>query len=272
MKKRFIVLVDFSENTVNLLKYAYVWSKEANAELLLLHHTYHSAPTFAERDTKAEINQHIQSEALEKLKGISNAIFHPSTVVSYSISELPLTSLIQRHLAEDFDNLILLGIKETGILKKIFLGSTAVKVIDNIENIAVGIPADIDHYSHEKLFVAVSEQHPFNILAFNKYLEFLNDGKTSITFFYISKGNKHFVSVEKQLSELANLYADRYETTYTIFEGQDSFNDIKQVINNKADEMLVVQKGSRLLSDHLFRKLLINELVYDGKIPLVILP
>lgn len=36
--------------------------------------------------------------------------------------------------------------------------------------------------------------------------------------------------------------------------------------------MLVVQKGSRLLTDQLFRQFLINELVYEGQTPLIVLP
>ena len=272
MKKRFIILIDFSASSINLLKYANEWSKEANAELLLLHHTTQSAPTFAERDTKAHINQHIQADALEKLKELTIEIIHPSTTVSYSVSEAPLIRLLKKQLAEDFENIILLGIKETSLLKKVIIGSTAIKVIDNINNITVGIPVDIDHYSHEKLFVAVSEQHPFNLLAFNKYLEFVSEGKTSITFFHIAKVNQHPQSLEKHLQDLANMYSSRFETSYAIFEGKNSFEDIKQVINNKIDEMLIIQKGSRLLTDQLFRKFVINELVYEGKTPLVILP
>jgi nucleotide-binding universal stress UspA family protein len=272
MKKRFIILVDFSASSANLLKYAYVWSKEADAELLLLHQTVQSAPTFAERDIKLTINKHLQEEALDKLKELVESLFHPSTPVSYSVSEIPITEMINKHLTEEFENIILLGIKKTSLLKKIFIGSTAIKIIDNINNITVGIPSDIDHYSHEKLFVAVSEQHPFNLLAFNKYLEFVSEGKTSITFFHIAKINQHPQSLEKQLQDLANMYSNRFETAYIIFEGKNSFEDIKQVINNKIDEMLIIQKGSRLLTDQLFRKFVINELVYEGKTPLVILP
>jgi hypothetical protein len=57
-----------------------------------------------------------------------------------------------------------------------------------------------------------------------------------------------------------------------IYEGNNPFNDIKKVINNNNGQMLIVQKGSRLLTDHFFRKFLINELVYEGQTPLVVLP
>lgn len=55
---------------------------------------------------------------------------------------------------------------------------------------------------------------------------------------------------------------------HRIYEG----SNIKDVINSKVDELLVVQKGSRLFSDHLFRKFMINELVYEGQTPMIVLP
>ena len=79
-------------------------------------------------------------------------------------------------------------------------------------------------------------------------------------------------SVKKYLTDLTLFFADRFDTTFAIYEGSNPFSDIKKVINNKIDEILIVQKGSRLLTDQLFRKFLINELVYEGQTPLIILP
>ena len=95
---------------------------------------------------------------------------------------------------------------------------------------------------------------------------------TDITFFYLAKPNEKTKNVEKYLADLTLLFADRYKTDFVVYEGNNAFEDIKKVINNKIDEILVVQKGSRLLTDQLFRKFLINELVYQGQTPLVVLP
>ncbi|MNE57231.1 hypothetical protein D3C80_1521830 [compost metagenome] len=68
------------------------------------------------------------------------------------------------------------------------------------------------------------------------------------------------------------MFSDRFNTDFAIYEGNNPFDDIKKIINNKNDEMLIVQKGSRHLTDQLFRKFLINELVYEGQTPLIVLP
>jgi len=76
----------------------------------------------------------------------------------------------------------------------------------------------------------------------------------------------------KNLRELCAMFVDRFNTDFAIYEGNNPFEDIKKVINNKIDELLIVQKGSRLLTDQLFRRFLINELVYEGQTPMIVLP
>ncbi|HNP18461.1 MAG TPA: universal stress protein [Fulvivirga sp.] len=272
MKKRFILLIDLSEYSGNLIQYACNWSKEANAELLLVHQTIVLAPSLADIESKRQITQHANNEALQKLKSLAQEFIPPTLSVSYSVSETPLQTTLAQLLAQPFDNLIFVGIKGTGILKKIILGSEALRIIDSTDNIIVAIPKEIDTYSHQKIFVAVAEKHPFSTLELNNFLNFIDNQNTNITFFYLAKPNEKTVGVEKQLEKLSKMFADRFNTDFAVYEGRNPFEDIKKVINNKIDEMLVVQKGSRLLTDQFFRRFLINELIYEGQTPLVVLP
>lgn len=272
MKKRFIILVDFSESSENLLKYAYDWSKQVFAELLIVHQTIVLAPALAKNESREFISQHTNNEALIKLKELTKKALPRSAKVSYSVSNNHLQFTLKNHLAEPFNNLVFVGLKGTGLLKKIFIGSVAVQVIAKTKNIIIAMPKEISNFSHEKIFVAVSEKDPLNILELNNFLNFIEKDKTSITFFYLSKPSEKTRDIEKQLKDLAELFAHRFNTSYSIYQGNSSFTDIKKVINNKVDEILVVQKGSRHLTDQLFRKFMINELVFEGQTPLIILP
>lgn len=272
MKKRFIILVDFSEHSSNLIKYASDWCKQVDAEILLLHQTIVLAPVLADYDIRQQIAENANKKALEELKIIANMQIPDSIKVSYSVSETHLLLTLPKLLAESHENLIFVGLKGTGLLKKTLLGSVAIQVIDNINNSVVAMPTKIDSFSHEKIFVAVTEKHPLNILELNNFLKFIDKQNTQITFFYLAKPNEKPAGIEKQLRELSELFADRFNTGFSIYEGNYAFEDIKKVINNKTNELLIVQKGSRLFTDQLFRKFLINELVYEGKTPLIVLP
>ena len=272
MKKRFIILIDFSESSGNLLKYAYDWGLQIDAELLLVHQSIVVVPAFAGPETKGSAKQDANDDALRKLKELAKSVLPSLNKVSYFVSENQLQFTLPEHLAEPYEHLTFVGLKGTPLIKKIFLGSVVIEVIDNINNIVVAMPEEILQFSHEKIFVAVTEKHPLNILELNNFLNFLDEGNTSITFFNFAKQNEKTEEIEKQLSDLSKLFADRYKTTFAVYEGKNAFEEIKKVINNKIDELLIVQKGSRLLTDKLFRKFLINELVYEGQTPLIVLP
>lgn len=272
MKKRFIILIDFSEYSGNLIKYACDWSKQNNAELLLVHQSIVLAPALTDNESRRQIAQYTNDEALRKLKTLAQELIPPSVKVSFHVSESNLQLTLPKLLSEPFDNLIFTGIKGTGLIKYLFLGSVALQIIDGTNNLVVAMPKEIDTFSHEKIFVAVAKKHPLNILELNKFLNFMDHNNTTITFFYLAKPNEKTGSIEKYLGDLKVMFADRFDTVSAIYEGNNPFEDIKKVINNKIDEMLIVQKGSRLLTDQLFRRFLINELVFEGQTPLIVLP
>lgn len=272
MKKRFIILIDFSEYSSNLIKYACDWNKQVNAELLLVHQSIVLAPALTDNESRHQIAEHTNEEALQKLKVLAKELIPPSIKVTFNVSESNLQLTLPKLLEEPYNNLILTGIKGTGLLKKLFLESVALQVIDNTKNCIVAMPKEIDTFSHEKIFVAVTEKHPLNVLELNKFLNFIDRESTSITFFYLAKPYEKTKGVESHLKDLSEMFADRFNTDFAIYEGNSPFEDIKKVINNKIDELLIVQKGSRLLTDQLFRKFLINELVFEGQTPLIVLP
>lgn len=272
MTKRFIILIDFSEYSSNLIKYAYDWSKQANAELLLVHQTNVLLPGLIDYSSKQQIIQQNNQKALDKLKSLTNDIISSSDKVSFFVSEINLQTILTNLLAEPFHNLIFTGLKGTGLLKQLFIGNVALQLIEKVKNIVVAMPKEIYSFNHEKIFIAVTEKHPLNILELNYFLNFFDKENTCLTFFYLAKPNEKTKGIEKQLNNLHSLFSEKFDTKTVIYEGSTPFEDIKKIINNKEEEMLIVQKGSRLLTDQLFRRFLINELVYEGQTPLIILP
>lgn len=273
MKKRFILLVDETESPENLIRYSSQWAIQASAELLIVHEPSILIPSFTDSESKKALIEEIKQEEESALKELTRNICPPGLTVHFLLSLGNLQLTISQILEEEnYQNLILVGIKKIGLLEKLISGSVALQIIENTHNIVVALPSEIDHYSHEKIMVAISEHHPFNILEFNNLLKFIDPKDTLIDFFYLAKPNEPIKAELKQLKELKELFEADFNTNYHIYEGRDPFNDIKAVINDKIDEILVVQKGSRLLTDQLFRKFLVNELVYEGQTPLIVLP
>lgn len=273
MRKRFIILIDLSERSAGLLRYAGEWAEHAHAELVLVHQPAMIIPALADKAMKEEVLRQARKTADQQLNELRKECLPAQLRVSTVISENNLL-LTVKQLLEDrsFDNLIVVGLKGTGLLKQLFIGSVAIQMIERADNTVAAIPKDIIRFSPGKLFVAVSDKHPFNILAFNNFLDFTGSGVETITFFHLAKPNEDTSDVEKHLQDLVKLFSPRIKTTYTLYEGAHSFSNMKEIINAREEETLIVQRGSRLLTDQIFRKFLINELVYEGSTPLIVLP
>src|SRR5690554_7441459 len=100
MNKRFIVLIDFSEYSSNLIKYACDWSQEANAKILLHHQTHPFLPAFAEKEAREFIIQQENDKALEKLKALAEELIPDFIEVSYYVSEIDFHQTLPQLLAE----------------------------------------------------------------------------------------------------------------------------------------------------------------------------
>lgn len=272
MKKRFIILIDLSEYSNNLIKYACHWGQKANAELLLVHQSIVLAPALSDNESKLEITQHTNEDALQQLKLLAGELIPPTVKVSYWVSETNLQLTLAKLLEDPYHDLIFTGLKKAGFLKKYFVGSVALRIIENIENTIVSLPKETSVFSVKKLLVAVTEKYPLNILELNKFLDFMDEKNTSLTFFYLAKPKEDTTQVENRLSELSALFSGRVKTKTAIYEAEAPLTEIQKLITNNEEELLIVQRGTRLLTDHLFRRFLINELVYEAQTPLIVLP
>jgi len=168
--------------------------------------------------------------------------------------------------------LIFLGLKGTGVLKKWLLGSVVVDVVETVSDIVVALPKEAPMAAPETLFVGVKEAHPLNVPALQKLLTHFCHPLPAIHFFTIVKPQDDRLPVERHLKSLVSRFSAQAMSTFSVYETENTLGFIKEMIANNPDVLMVIQKGSRMLKDHFMRQFLTNELVYDGKLPLVILP
>lgn len=267
--KRFIVLVDLSPSSTQLLKYAYNWSLFAKAKLLAVHEASYLVPSLVDNQTRQEIISSIKQDTLQELK--TAAMTATNQDLECIICENTLEETLKQLTTKPDNQLVFMGLKATGALKKIFLGSKTLSIIEETNSVVVAIPWDLESFNPQKIFVAVGEKFALNKDSLENFLSFVSPS-IAIEFFYLAAPKEQTEPILKILKDLSLEFGSKFNTSYKIYEGENPFEDIKKVINNKTDELLVVQKGSRLFSDFLFRKFLVNELVFEGKNPLMVLP
>lgn len=265
MKNRFIILIDFSEYSKTLLEYAYDCSLHYPAELLVVHQTL--ATTVA--TTKEVISEYDNAEAMRKLKELVAKSLPLTTLVSYSVSEINLSILLNKLLQEPYNNFIFMGPKSTGFIEGTFMGKTALQIFNSSNHLILIVPKEVQKFSCEKIYVAVTKEFSLNLVALQQYLLFFDNEKPMINFFYLSKSKEETSNIEEKLKELEKQFSQNWKVSTAIYQGSNTFDTLKKIING---QVLIVQKDSQLLKEELFRKFLINDLVYHGQTPIIILP
>ena len=273
MKARFIVLIDFSSYSRFELQLAKRWADGMMAEVLLLHQPAIFIPALADKEASSAISRYEVQKATDKLKTFASQNLPDTRRVAYKVAEGNLLVALQQLFGEYYYHIIFVGLKGTGFLKRIFMGSTAVQVIDQINCVTVAVPRHSFNMSPDTFFVSVHHRYPLNTSELDRLLALFGSRIRHIRFISVITGETGLNPARAYLEKLAAQYrAAGRQTSFETFEGKDAFYELKQYMNRRSDGLLLVQRGSRSLTDQMFRKFLINELVYDASIPLIVLP
>lgn len=239
---------------------------------MIVHQVAPQVPALSDLDSKQAIINHEIEQGLIKLRDFVESQIGTSVPVEYRVTEKPLLIALPDMLEEGYRDFIFTGLKGTGTMKKLLWGSTTVGIIDRVDNIVVAMPDTTAGHMPESIYVATTPAYPLNRVEFNKVLEVFQNKLKSIGFFSIARDKGEHDKIMRYLEELKSIYGGDYQVTTGIFEGESVLRGIHDILADKKHEVLILQRGSRGVMDELFRKSMVNELVYDGRTPLIILP
>ena len=272
MKTRLVVLIDFSPQNEVIVKLAKRWSEIIKAEILLIHQVTYAVPALADSESRMKIIQYEKGKAIAELNKLIQKHFEKNDSVNYEIFEKNLIPSLKNLLGKNYQDIVMIGTERSGIFTKYFMGSTALKIIDDLNCQTIAVPPDFETHFPQTLTVAVTQKYPLNRIAFNNFLGVIKNFIEQVHFISIITPDENVKKSHEYLLNLTQECQHKIPCTYDIFEGESAFKEIKKFVQENPNTMLVVQKGSRTISDHLFRKFFINDLVHDNSLPLIIIP
>ena len=271
MKKRFILLTDLTEQSKNTLRLVNNRAKKVNAEMLLVHQFFSVAPGMGETEIRNEIKRQERKQALAQLSDFAKeTLGEDSATLKYYVTTGSLETAIHRLHHSEMSDFILVGVKSKSWLERIFLQSTAVRLISEIQKTIIALPDDLEKTDFDHLHVAVTLKYPLNEDAFRKLLSITASVGKRIVLFSVLKHNEPDEEIREYLNVLSDLYAQYAPINVEIKREEDPIAGIKEYMQ-KQEGMLVVQKGTRTITD-LFRKYVVDDLLRLSEIPMVILP
>ncbi|HZJ36660.1 MAG TPA: universal stress protein [Gillisia sp.] len=267
-KNRIITHIDFSDNSESLIKFSSEFSEIIGSKIVFVHKVSGVSPTLTDPDIKKQILDTRKEEALDNLKALTKKYFFRDS--EFLVSDKDILTILDDLKSDNYFDWVFVGLQGKELLQQIFIGSTALKVIEDSELLCVAVPIQKEIFIPQKLIVGVYYKSPINIAQFNILLSNLSNQIKEIEFITVITENDDEDESINYLLQLTLMYSE-YHAVMNPFRGKDTFSEIMDYMANKQDSFLVVQQGSRALTDGLFRKFLINNLVYGNSIPLIVL-
>lgn len=267
-RNRILVLIDFSKNTENLIDFGFNIAELINAKVVFVHQVLGLVPAMADEESRREIIQVEINEAYSKLRELAKGRIYSND--SFHVSEKPILVLLRGLSSPKYFDWVFTGLKESGVLKRLFIGSTTLSIIDDSDMLTVTVPTNSKMNPPKKLLVGVHPNYPLNGEHLHTVLKAFENNLEKIEFFTILKETETEQKAREHLLHLQAEY-NNYDPAIQIYRGNDATSALRDKIRQSHNSFLVLQQGSRSLTDNLFRKFTINELVYRGQTPLIVL-
>lgn len=267
-ENRLIALIDFSKYTDTVIQFTHAFAELLNAEVVFLHRTPGLVPARASVSVMEQFLETERNDAYQRLKDATDVYFTkpPSILVGHDSLQSRLAALAD----DDFTNWVFVGLKGTGTLKKLFIGSTAAEIINETSFSTVAIPLSAEFIVPKEFVISVNPDIPLDVEHLETVLENFSAPGQKISFMSVVKEGEQELACTQYLQEITAAF-NTYDASFEVFRGKNAYQEIQSALEHKDPCFLVVQRGGRALTDLPFKKFLINELVYNGSIPLIIL-
>lgn len=265
---RIVALVDTSSYADDVLRMAHDLSRWSDGEFHVLSEAEVLMPGLLDNASKArakgEALEQVRADLSERVQALGA---RPDVqVVDTDILDAALGAMSGK-------GFFVAGIKGSGILRRIFIGSTVVKLIERSSVPVIAVPRGHRVETPLHLYVGVAPGEPFEPRPVRELVARLGGNVGLVTFFsVVAEGAKAADATPEVLRKAEADCALTVPTIVQVLPGELGLAGLKEHAAADPHALLVLRRGARELADQLFRRFFINELVYEAKVPLVVLP
>ena len=267
---KILVPVDFSDCSVNALRYAAAFGIEMQAELILFH-AFHipiggDATFFVDMKMVKKREQSLQERLLQlgaTLPGKKQLSYQCFTTMALA------TEGIFKAIREHEIDLVIMGTKGATHLSDEWLGSTTYSVVRKASCPVIAVPEAVKGL-HLQAIALASDLRPFsNPAAFGFLKDLARRFGASIHMLHV---HPHPAEISADQGEEALILDEIFyntEHTYHFLEGTDVEEEFQRYIQTHAIDMLVIVPRKHNLLERLFLRRMTKKMALHTKIPLL---
>lgn len=273
MKRRVITLVDLSENFEHVLKFCSDFALATDAALHLIYQIPGLMPAMTDGSSRQSILDAEKNDAQIRLQSLTRRTVATIVERKIHITEKNIGLFLKENMHPDTTDLVVLGMKKTTFLKKWLTGTIITRLIEHLNCSLLALPLEMEPFIPNTLLVSVSNKYPLHVDAMMSLTEQLKmAGTDQLIFVSVAQNQKDVAAAEAFIQPLLETFAPVMASRMEIYIESQPLEALKARKEEHPASFMVVQKGSRSLTDQLFREFFIDELVHDGQIPVIILP
>jgi nucleotide-binding universal stress UspA family protein len=275
-----ILPTDFSDNSINAIRYGLEIAKVTKAEVIFFHVNH--VPVIAPNtpvgvyDSLITYDEEKQMQALEDLREsiYKELNLNPTEVKSRCVLKLGFAVDEIINISEETNaGLVVLGTEGASGFKKIFLGSNASGVIKKTPCPVLSIPQDYRFSGIRKIALATDFHHVEDKLILSPLLEIAVLFGAEINILHV-KTDKDSVPEFSETSEGFELkeFLNEVPVSFRIIENKDVVKGIEKFIEEQKIDILAMMPHKQTFWESLFNKSYTEEIALDAIAPLLILP
>ncbi len=271
--KKIVVPTDFSETADNALQFALDMAKEVQAEVQVVH--IHSPALNGPSAPKL-----VEEPGLQYKQSLLDMLTKPplgQKEISEDQKYISKTSLIKGFVAEEIQKLsedsktdiIIMGTRgQSGLMEKLF-GSISLEVARKANCPVLLVPEEAQFKGFQKIVYA-SNYHPAEETVLPTIIDFARPFNSMLHIAHIDeqKQNKYFV----QSNYLGQISKDSNITIkLTTIESENILKGLNRYAEEQKTDLMVMATIQRTFLNQLFHKSITQRMVYNTKIPLLVL-
>jgi nucleotide-binding universal stress UspA family protein len=265
--KTILVPIDFSENSINALKYADTLALKLNAGIVVLN-IYTGDITNYDAGWPMEESFKNVKEILEKeIQGIAQKYCKSATTIL--VKEGKVVKEILDSVKETKADLIVMGTHGATGLKRVFLGSNTANLISNSDKPVLAIPENYSFSNIQKIIYA-TDMH--NILSELKIITSIADDlNAAVEVLHLKyESEKDNVAEQKFNQTLSSISYSKIEFVQKTIPVEETLSDaLKKYVQNKKNTALAMFSEDKIWIDRIMLNSITDDIAYDLELPLL---
>lgn len=276
MKRSILIPTDFSDNAWSAIIYALKLYADEFCTFFLLHTSHLSNPVSRTYITTHYV-QKTHEMAEKELAELKNQIEHANVNANHEfetiMSTKPLLDAVKSILKKHHINLIVMGTKGATGVNKFFIGSTTVKLIQNIKQCPILAVPDAYEFTKPKHIAFPTDFNRFyDYLELKPLMDFADLFNAHIYIVHINVDKKLSDLQEYNMTMLEEHLKDHEYSFHWMPEYTKKSKAINEFIEDLKIDVLVMVHYKHSIIEAIIKEPIIKKMGYEPTVPFLVIP